>query len=102
MNMYNPSHPGQLVRQCITGLREETKKEYPLSQIAKALDVSRKTLSAILNGRQSITTDMALKLSKAFGTTPEIWLRLQVQYDLAQTKINMKKVKTLWKPKAVA
>lgn len=102
MNMYNPAHPGEIIKDIIKGLREETNRPYPLEEVAKALDTTRKTLSAILNCRQSITVEMALKLGKAFNTTPDLWLSLQQQYDLAQTKIDIKKVKTLWKPKAVA
>ncbi len=55
-----------------------------VSELAEILGVSRKTLSKIINERGSITPDMALRLSKAFRTTPELWLNLQQNYDLWQ------------------
>ncbi len=72
-----PTHPGGIL-----------KRHYlvPLSlsitEAAKALGVSRKTISKIVNERGDITSDMALRLAKAFGTTPELWLNLQRNYNL--------------------
>ena len=54
--------------------------------MAETLGVSRKTLSKIINGRGSITPDMALRLSRAFDTSPEFWLNLQKNYDLWQAE----------------
>jgi addiction module HigA family antidote len=63
-----------------------------VTQAAAALDVSRKTLSAILNGRAGISPEMAIRLSLAFGTTPESWLNQQLQYDLWQAGRTLKKL----------
>ncbi len=75
--MHNPPHPGEILRTlCLEPL------ELSVTAAAKALGVSRKTLSAILNGRAGISPAMAIRLSKAFDTTPESWLNQQMQYDL--------------------
>ena len=77
MRMHNPPHPGEILREfCIEPL------ELSVTRAAKALGVSRKTLSAILNGRSGISPEMAIRLSKAFGTSAESWLNQQVHYDL--------------------
>lgn len=77
MRMHNPPHPGEVLRElCIEPLG------LSVTRAAKALGVSRKTLSAILNGRAGISPEMAIRLSKAFGTSAESWLNQQVQYDL--------------------
>lgn len=77
MRMKNPPHPGEILRELYLA---------PLginvTDAAKALHVTRKTLSAILNGRAGISSSMALRLSIAFKTTPNLWLNLQNQYDL--------------------
>jgi addiction module HigA family antidote len=64
-----------------------------IGEVAKALDVSRKTLSSILNRRSSITPEMALKLSIAFNTTAESWLMPQTQYDLWRAEQRKKKLR---------
>lgn len=77
MRMHNPPHPGEIIREfCIEPLG------LSVTRAAEALGVSRKTLSAILNGRAGISPEMAIRLSKAFGTSAESWLNQQVQYDL--------------------
>ncbi len=77
MRMHNPPHPGEILREfCIEPLG------LSVTRTAEALGVSRKTLSAILNGRAGISPEMAIRLSKAFGTSAESWLNQQVQYDL--------------------
>ena len=77
MGMYNPPHPGEIIREfCIEPLG------LTVTEASRALGVTRKTLSAILNGRSGISPEMALRLSKVFGRSPEAWLRLQSQYDL--------------------
>lgn len=79
--MHNPPHPGTLLVEVIlpeTGLN--------ITQAAQALDVSRKTLSAILNGRQDISAEMALRITKAFGGEPQMWLTMQDNYDLWHAK----------------
>ena len=75
--MHNPPHPGEVLRElCLEPL------ELSVSEAARALGVSRKTLSAILNGRAGISPEMAVRLSIAFGTSAESWLNQQTQYDL--------------------
>ena len=77
MHMHNPPHPGEIIREfCVEPLNVS------ITDAAEALGVTRKTFSALLNGRSGISPEMALRLSKVFGRTPEGWLRLQLQYDL--------------------
>lgn len=81
MLMHNPPHPGEVLRKlCLEPLG------LSVTEAAKALGVSRKTLSAILNGRAGISPEMAVRLSIAFDTTAESWLNQQVQYDLWQAE----------------
>ncbi|MDP6041607.1 MAG: HigA family addiction module antitoxin [Candidatus Latescibacteria bacterium] len=77
MTMYNPPHPGEV-------LREDYFKPLGLSvtEAAKGLDISKKQLSQIVNGKAGISPAMALKLAHAFDTTPQLWLNMQDQYDL--------------------
>ena len=74
MIMYNPAHPGELVREQMGNLS--------VSELATHLGVSRVTLSRLLNGRAGISAEMPLRLSEAFGTSAELWLKMQIQYDL--------------------
>ena len=75
--MHNPPHPGEILRElCLAPLG------LSVSDAAKALRVSRKTLSEILNGRAGISPEMAVRLAIAFNTTPESWMNQQTQYDL--------------------
>jgi addiction module HigA family antidote len=77
LQMHNPPHPGEVLRElCLEPLG------ISITEAAEGLGVSRKTLSAILNGRAGISPEMALRLSMAFDTTPESWLNQQSQYDL--------------------
>ena len=77
MLMHNPPHPGEVIRElCLDPL------DLSVTKAAKALGVSRKTLSGILNGRAGISPEMAIRLSIAFDTTAESWLNQQTQYDL--------------------
>ncbi|MCB8945140.1 MAG: HigA family addiction module antidote protein [Ardenticatenaceae bacterium] len=77
MQMHNPPHPGEILKElCLEPLN------LSVTKAAQALGVSRKTLSAILNGRSSITPEMAIRLSIAFDTSAESWLNQQAQYDL--------------------
>lgn len=81
--MFEPLHPGEVLREEFIEPMELT-----ITATAKALNVSRATLSEIVNAKQSVTPDMALRLSKAFDTTPEIWVNMQRSYDLAKAKQN--------------
>ena len=77
IQMHNPPHPGEILRElCLEPL------DLSVTDAAEALGISRKTLSSILNGRSGISPEMAIRLSKAFDTTPESWLNQQQQYDL--------------------
>ena len=88
MKMHNPPHPGEVLRElCLEPL------ELTISEAARALGVSRKTLSSIVNGRQGISAEMAIRLSIAFDTTAESWLNQQVQYDLWQAEQQRKKLR---------
>jgi len=75
--MHNPPHPGKIIKHlCLDPL------DLSVTQAAQALGVSRKTLSAILNGRAGVSPEMAVRLSMAFSTSAESWLNQQTQYDL--------------------
>lgn len=77
MLMHNPPHPGEIIKAlCIDPLG------LSVTETAKALGVSRKTLSSIINGRSGISPEMAVRLSIAFNTSSESWLNQQTQYDL--------------------
>jgi addiction module HigA family antidote len=81
LNMHNPPHPGEILKEfCLEPL------ELTVTKTAQALGVSRKTLSAILNGRSGISPEMAIRLGKAFNTSAESWLNQQLQYDLWQAQ----------------
>jgi len=81
MGMFNPPHPEETVRElCLEPLG------LTVTDAAKGLGVSRKTLSSLLNARFWISPEMAIRLSKAFGGSPESWLIQQAQYDLWQVQ----------------
>ncbi len=100
MNMFYPAHPGELIRETLDGLQEETGEKLTVEKVAIGLGTTRKTLSAIINGKQSVSPEMALRLSKAFNTSAEFWLHAQENYDLAQVreKVDVKQVKIFWPP----
>jgi len=79
--MKNPPHPGRVVRQdCIEPL------DLTITGAAKVLGVTRQALNNLVNGKAGISPEMAVRLSKAFGGSPELWLRLQANYALAQLR----------------
>lgn len=92
MQMHSPPHPGEILRDLCLG-----PLALSVTDAAKALGVSRKTLSAVLNGRAGISPEMAVRLSIAFDTTAESWLNQQVQYELwlAEKRRNLLKVARL-------
>ena len=98
--MFDPAHPGELIRETLAGLKEETGTKHTIEHVATGLGTTRKTLSAIINGKQSISPEMALRLSKAFNTTAEFWLHAQGNFDLAQArkKVDVEQVKVFWHP----
>ena len=78
MNMHNPAHPGEILKELIIEPLELT-----ITDVSEHLNVSRKTLSKVLNGRGAITQEMALRLELAFkNPSADHWLRLQNAYDL--------------------
>jgi addiction module HigA family antidote len=84
MQMHNPPHPGEILKElCLEPLG------ISVTRAAQALGVSRKTLSAILNGRAGISPEMAVRLSIAFDTSAESWLNQQAIYDLWLARQNM-------------
>ncbi len=90
--MHNPPHPGEIIRElCVEPLG------LTVTEAAKALKVTRKTLSTLLNGRAGISPEMALRLYRVFGRTPEGWLRLQSQFDLwkAEKSLNVSDLKRI-------
>ncbi len=77
MLMHNPPHPGEVIKElCLEPLG------LTVTAAAKALGVSRKTLSAVLNGNAGVSPEMAIRLSIAFDTSAESWLNQQSQYEL--------------------
>jgi antitoxin HigA-1 len=90
MLMHNPPHPGEVLRQlCLDPLG------LSVTDAAKGLGVSRKTLSSILNGRAGVSPEMAVRLSLAFGTTSQSWLNHQIQYDLWQAEKQRKSLRVM-------
>jgi addiction module HigA family antidote len=85
--MKNPVHPGRIVRHdCLEPLG------LSVTEGAKVLGVSRQTLTKIVNGNSGISHEMAIRLTKAFGSTPETWLRMQIAYDLAVVRKDERKI----------
>jgi addiction module HigA family antidote len=86
--MKNPAHPGRIVRHaCLEPLG------LSVTEGAKILGVSRQALNNIVNCKSGISAEMAIRLTKAFGSTADTWLRMQVAYDLAQAMKNESKIK---------
>jgi addiction module HigA family antidote len=81
MNMHNPPHPGEFIRQVYL-----EPHELSVRRLAESLDVSASTITRIVNGQSGLSPEMALRLSKAIGRTPESWLAMQHNYDLWQAK----------------
>jgi addiction module HigA family antidote len=88
MIMHNPAHPGEVLKEHLGNI--------PVSEAAAHLGVSRVTLSRVLNGKAGISAEMSLRLSEALGTSPDLWLKMQLQYDLwVASRKRRKKVKPL-------
>ena len=88
MPMKNPPHPGRSIRNaCLEPLG------LSVTEGAKILGVTRQALNNVINGKSAISPEMAIRLTKAFGSTPDTWLRMQVAYDLAQAMKNESKIK---------
>ena len=80
MEMKNPVHPGELVKACLEDLG------LTVAEAAKGLGITRQQLHNIVAGRSNVTPEMAIRFEKAFGSTADTWLRMQMNYDLAQTR----------------
>jgi antitoxin HigA-1 len=79
MRMYDPPHPGEVIREYLG--------DTTVSAAAKHLGVGRVTFSRVLNGKAAVSPEMAVRLAAAFGTSsPEVWLRMQAKYDLWQIR----------------
>ncbi len=81
MPMKNPPHPGRIVRQDCIGALGLT-----ITEAAKALRVTRQALNNLVNAKAGISPEMAVRLSKAFGGSAEMWLRLQANYDVSKVR----------------
>jgi len=88
MPMKNPVHPGRVVRHdCLEPLG------LSVTEGARVLGVTRQALHNVLSGRSAISPEMAIRLTKAFGSTAETWLRMQLAYDLAQARKKSSNIK---------
>ncbi|HEX4056161.1 MAG TPA: HigA family addiction module antitoxin [Tepidisphaeraceae bacterium] len=86
--MKNPAHPGRVVRSaCLEPLG------LSVTDGAKLLGVTRQALNNVINGKSGISPEMAIRLTKAFGSTPETWLKMQLAYDLAEARKNQHRIK---------
>ena len=96
--MFNPPHPGEILREDYLVPLSLT-----VTALAKELHVSRKNLSEIINEHTGISPQMAVRLAKAFSTTPELWMNLQMQYDLWQViqQGSEPQIRTLYSEKKV-
>jgi addiction module HigA family antidote len=92
MAMHNPPHPGEFIREVYI-----SPFELSVRKVAESLSVSPSTLNRLLNGESNISPEMALRLSKALGRSPESWLAMQDHYNLwhARKKVSLKQVKKL-------
>lgn len=79
MRMYDPPHPGESILDLCIEPTGQT-----ITSAAKHLGVSRKHLSAVINGRAPVTRDLAIRLAQAYGSTAGIWIRMQASYDAWQ------------------
>jgi addiction module HigA family antidote len=80
MEMKNPVHPGLLVKECLDDLG------WTVAEAAAALHITRQQLHNIVAWRSGVTPEMAIRFEKAFGSTADTWLRMQMNHDLAQAR----------------
>ena len=92
MAMHDPPHPGEFIRQVYIDPMGVS-----VRQVAESLGVAASTLNRVLNGQSNVSPEMALRLSKALGRSPESWLEMQAQYDLwhARRSVSLKQVRKL-------
>ncbi len=87
MVMKNPPHPGRSIKDaCLDPLG------LTVTEGARVLDVARHTLSRLINAQAGISPDMAIRLEKAFGSSADVWLRMQAAYDLAQARTHENRI----------
>ncbi len=87
MGMRNPPHPGEIVKhECLEPLG------LTVTRAAQGLGVTRQALSHLVNGKAGVSVEMSIRLSRAFGSTPETWLGLQTAYDLWQVRERAKEI----------
>ena len=88
MPLINPPHPGEIVKyECLEPLG------LTVTRAAEGLGVTRQALSELVNERTGVSVEMAIRLSRAFGSTPETWLRIQMAYDLWQARERAAQIK---------
>ena len=88
MSMHNPPHPGEIVRyECLEPLG------LTVTRAARGLGVTRQALSDLVNEKAGVSVEMSIRLSRAFGSTPETWLGMQTAYDLWQARERAKEIK---------
>jgi addiction module HigA family antidote len=80
--MYNPAHPGEIIEEYMEGLG------LTVTGLAAHLRITRANLSRTIHGKTGVSAEMAVRLSEAFGTSPEVWIRMQANYDLAKAMRN--------------
>ena len=90
-----PIHPGEHLAEELREIRMSA------AELARQIEVPVNRVTAIINGQRGVTADTALRLGHWFGTSPEFWLHVQENYDLAQArkKVDIKEVKVFWQPK---
>ena len=87
MAIHDPPHPGHIVRR-----RYLEPLDLTVTRAAQGLGVTRQALSDLLNGRTGVSAEMAIRLSKAFGSTRETWLGMQMPYDLRRARVRAEKI----------
>jgi addiction module HigA family antidote len=95
MEMKNPPHPGELIGDTLDEL------DVSVTDAASSLGITRQQLHNLIAGRSGITPEMAVRLEKAIGSTADTWLRMQMNYDLAEVRKRTISVKRLARPSLV-
>jgi|SRR5215472_9482381 len=91
MRMYNPPHPGLVLKDALAGIPMN------VTDFARHIGVARSTVNRVLSGKAAITLDMSMRLSEAFGQgQPDLWARMQMDYDYWHvSRVKRKKIKPL-------
>ena len=101
MALFDPAHAGELIRETLESLRQETGRKFTVEEVAQHLGTTRKTLSAIINGKSAVSPEMAVRLGALFpNTDADFWLTVQKNYDLARArkKVDTSGIRALWQP----